>query len=430
VASAGSAGGPAGSSVGGGAPLASGPGYTATEILIGVATYVQFDRTAQAAGVKGLTTGDPVATTKLLFDDINKHGGVLGRKLVPLFHDAPATGDHAANAQAACADFTEDHRVAAVIYMAANGMKDLAPCLAKHHVPEFNTAGYPTTAKNEAKLAPYLYNWMPAYERVFPEWLDRLQARGYYQGWDATLGAPGAAPVKIGLIHAQQDPYGPLGKELMAALAARNHKVDDEQQFDATNVQSDEAGVQSAVLKFRNDGVTHVFSLDGATMLLFMEAAEQQHYRPRYAMTSFHGPDFLAQNIGQQMVGVMGFGWMPGVDVNAAHDPGPLGAAQSHCTKVMLDGGQSMSDRSEQFAAWIRCDMIYLMAESMNLAGSLQPPAMRQAVESLGTSFQSAASFGTGFSRGVVDIAAAGREFAWNSECSCVVYLNRQNIRF
>src|SRR5437763_937118 len=66
-----------------------------------------------AIGAAGITQGDEKANDQIVIDDINAHGGVAGRKIVPIFHglDATSTNTLDSQYQAACDDLTQYHKV-------------------------------------------------------------------------------------------------------------------------------------------------------------------------------------------------------------------------------------------------------------------------------------------------------------------------------
>ena len=91
------------------APGQSAPGVTATKIYVGMIWPKNQDAVNQAAGAGGISVGDTKADGNAIIDDINKHGGIAGRKVVPVWqavdstsalgtflgpghHDAPSTG--------------------------------------------------------------------------------------------------------------------------------------------------------------------------------------------------------------------------------------------------------------------------------------------------------------------------------------------------
>ncbi|MBV9293808.1 MAG: hypothetical protein JO222_15305, partial [Frankiales bacterium] len=108
---------------------AAGPGVTATTVTIGLVYATNSTAADEALGAHGLNTGDAVTEVRLLVNDINKHGGVAGRKLVLLTYgeDATSTQPYAVTAQQMCSFMTQDHKVLAVLV--ASGFGDAKSCL-------------------------------------------------------------------------------------------------------------------------------------------------------------------------------------------------------------------------------------------------------------------------------------------------------------
>src|SRR5437667_452994 len=62
------------------------PGLTATTMQLGVVYVKPAGAAFDALGIKGVSFGDQTAYAKIVIDDVNKHGGVLGRQLVPTYY--------------------------------------------------------------------------------------------------------------------------------------------------------------------------------------------------------------------------------------------------------------------------------------------------------------------------------------------------------
>lgn len=58
-----------------------------------------------------------------IIDQINRNGGVAGRKLVPLYYDFKSTDDKQVASQAACTYWTQDHK--AFVFLAGSNDQNL-----------------------------------------------------------------------------------------------------------------------------------------------------------------------------------------------------------------------------------------------------------------------------------------------------------------
>jgi ABC-type branched-subunit amino acid transport system substrate-binding protein len=75
--------------------------------------------------------GDQEETYKVFVDDLNQHGGILGRKVEPVYHDFCPIGN--AQALSTCTSFTEDDKVFAVVGVFIDQSGDAQLCIAKNH---------------------------------------------------------------------------------------------------------------------------------------------------------------------------------------------------------------------------------------------------------------------------------------------------------
>ena len=104
-----------------------GEGVTATTIKIGIAL-VDFQCIASYIQ---MTRIDEYKVYQAFIDDINAHGGIAGRKIVPVFHTfCPIVP---APALSLCTQFTEDDHVFAVMGDFIDLTGQAQPCIAKQH---------------------------------------------------------------------------------------------------------------------------------------------------------------------------------------------------------------------------------------------------------------------------------------------------------
>jgi hypothetical protein len=93
------------------------PGVTATTISIGVSVSGTGsgagEQVGQAFGVVGFSSAPERPLIETMIEHINSQGGILGRRLVPVWHtiDAADTRPYAEQSQEACATYTEDNKV-------------------------------------------------------------------------------------------------------------------------------------------------------------------------------------------------------------------------------------------------------------------------------------------------------------------------------
>ena len=335
---------------------------------------------AEQVGAKGIVPGDTGAQYRAIAADLNKRGGILGHKVELIGHNYSTAGElnNASDEEnKACTDFVQDRPVFAVL---GGGYVFLAPCLAKHGIPSVGGGGIEDPATINSQL---LYDGggmlIDVLARAF---VDRLAAQRYFTGWNTVTGAPGPAPVKIGLIYQDIPLYRHYFADIKARLKSHGFTVDPADEFlysptvDGVATQS-----QAAVLKFGSDGVTHVF---GAA-LLFIKAADNQNYHPRYGLDSAVPPALLAQNIGaSQLRGALAIGWRPTQDVDQAQDPGPVSPLATRCTKIIKDSGQDVSARTVVYLSHVECEQLWSLAAALERGGTLSLAAVTAGFDTLG----------------------------------------------
>src|SRR5437870_3522150 len=106
-----------GTSGSGSQPSASAPGITATTIYLG-ADYTKNQEQGNAAiGGGGAGGGDARDYYNVMIHNVNSHGGIAGRKVVPIYAAFDATSSEPIDQQAqdACAKWTQDNKVFAIL---------------------------------------------------------------------------------------------------------------------------------------------------------------------------------------------------------------------------------------------------------------------------------------------------------------------------
>ena len=403
----------------GGMPLA-GRGYDAKTLYLGFPTNNDVNDSAKNLGLAALNFGDIPAQIKAVVDDVNKHGGILGRKVVPVLHDiktADLQSDPNGQAQATCSAFTEDRKVVAVVNVVAGiDVQTFYSCLAKHDTPVVSAGFTPVDDAFVASYSPYLYKLTSAsFTSLIPVWIARLAAQGYFGGWNTASGGPGTGPAKIGLLYPAAQPQQRIFASLRKQLSQHGYDVVKEYQYSVASLDQESSSMASAVLAFNSAGVTHVLSSE-SDALLFMTAAENQHYRPRYGLTSYHAPAAALQGTvpAGQLVGSMGVGWLPVSDVDSSHSPGPVGPGETSCRRIMKDHGVDISSAGAATVAFAECDGIRLILGAVTTQQDASSRGIRAGVARTGPTFQSALVRRSGFSATSAVMPGAVRDFAYD----------------
>ncbi len=417
-----------------------GVGITSKTISVGIWYETNGDALNAAFGATGLSTGNEQADAKAVVEDINAHGGIAGRKVVPVYYalNAQTTDSYASIDQQACDRFTQDNHVFAVM---GKGLTDnFMACIARAGVMDMNSATitYPDRV---------LMNQYPLYfdagtltnDRIFVQQVRSLKQQGYFSGWDASLGAPSkTSRTKIGVLSIGIPEWNrPLHSAFLPALHAAGYTVSPQDIFQIANPAStsQEGNVLSAIaaaeLRFRQDGVNHVILLDsnGDLLLFFSRDAGSQHYYPRFGVSTASAPETLeaAGDVSPQALnGTMGFSWDAGLDLPPSQAAHYQSAAGKACLK-MVDKrtGQNLEKLgpNAEGIAIGHCDELYLLRDGINHAGaSITAASVEAAIQSLHNSFPSAGFLQEYFGPGRHDGVELGWNEAWNSGCTCMKF--------
>ena len=397
----------------------SGRGYDTEHVYLGFPTNTDVSKAAPA-GVGATNFGDQEAQIKAVVADVNKSGGLLGRTVVPVFHDirtADLETDPQTSAQQTCVAFTEDHTVLAVVnIVAAIDLPTFFACLAKHDTPLVSAGFVPVDNALFSTYAPYLYKTTAAtFDVLGPVWIDRLSALGYFKGWNPATGSPAATQTKVGLLYPDLEPQKRIFARIKSLLRARGIAIAKEVAYDASSLERESASMSNAVLQFRNAGVTHVLSSE-SDVLLFMTAADGQHYRPRYGLTSYHAPAVQLQGTvpSSQLVGSMGVGWLPTTDVDRAHNPGPVGPGEKRCRDVMQKANQDMSSAAPAVTAFALCDGVHMVVQGVAATGNPTARGLHDGLARIGPTFASALVWRSALSASRFDVPGAVRDFRYD----------------
>jgi len=389
-------------------------GITPTTIKIGafVASY-------EGLEAKGLNLGDAKAQAQAVATYINQHGGIAGRKVILTFATMQATSSNwEADEQKICTQFTEDDHVFAVVYSLISMGKALLPCLAQHNTPLIAAGGGPGDAQVMQQYAnDYFYTGGMDLTRFAQTYVDHLATQGFFD-----------SGAKIGLVRADDASFGRASAALSSALAQHGEHLTKEVVVDAqTSVSGTASQMPNAVLKMEQAGVNRVLFLDNATLaVLFAIQAASQSYYPRYGLSSLDAPATLMEpNVpARALAGSLGVGWIPTLDVSAAHDVA-LNAPQKLCQQIMLSAGQGNVSRAGQNQQRLYCDGLFFLQRALANATALTPEGLRTQLERLGTSYTSVMTFGTRFGPGRHDGADVVRNMAYSTGCSCFQYVGR-----
>ncbi len=241
---------------------AAAPGVSKDEIKVGV-TYPDLDAIRD---VTDISHGDYKTTYNAVIDELNKKGGVDGRKVVPVF--APINPIGTAPAQEACLKLTEDEKVFATVgffYF------DAPLCyVSQHDTPILGGTMDPTYLK-QAK-APWMT--LDSGPEVTPRAVDALVQSGDLKG-------------KIGVVAVATEEKNLLDAAVLPSL--KRNGIKNTVAIIDTPVSDTVAATQQAgtiAEKFKSEGIKTVL-LVGASPSAFSNALKNSDYRPKLVGTPF-----------------------------------------------------------------------------------------------------------------------------------------------
>lgn len=314
---------------------------------------------------------------------INKNGGIAGRKAEPAFANADATASPTAIAQEACAQWTQDDKVAlAVPTIAVQDTDLMRTCLGRAKTPAFMGYVASKTAASALREAPLWFEAgtlsLESYSRTT---VQALKDQGLF-----------GADAKVGVVYFDRKPFSTvLQSTLLPALRAAGLK--DVVTFGASidGAQTLASGgneMSSAVLNFRSAGVNRVIFFEPwLGYFTFMNNAESQNYRPTYGLTSQQGPQ-LAMDLGfvppAQLVGAKIVSWNPMTDTRDYTRY--LGPRLATCTNIYKEAGVVRG--ADQTAYWqqlLTCENLLLIQEAYRTAPArLAPDAFGAGLRAIG----------------------------------------------
>lgn len=376
-----------------------------------------------AAGFAGLVIPDNKPVFDAFVKYVNAHGGLGGRQIQPVYYEYSEGQDPQAQDAAACATFTQDHHVYLVIGGINSGAGGLLPCLAKHNVPLIGAA-----SQGDQRFFQQYHRY--AYE---PDELNltaglrlliaNLKARGYL-----------ASVHKVGLVQYPGAIYDDaVADGLIPALKGVGLPLTDRVTTSSTTDNSAIAtSAANAELKFSSEHIDLVVFVTpgGAAETYFMNNAQTQHYKPKYGIWSADSPYVLAKTASRsQLIGSIGVGYLPGLDVATAQDP----TAQTPAAKACLALGKRMGlDESGLGNALVRasCDVFFNLQTAMraDAAATTSTAALEQAIDGIGSGYAPASTFAMRWTISHHDAANGYRSLAYDSGCSCFRYVGATRL--
>ncbi|HWC33600.1 MAG TPA: hypothetical protein VG650_02120 [Mycobacteriales bacterium] len=345
----------------------------------------------------------------------NAHGGIAGHRIIPVYGATDTASSNWANQFAAvCAQFTQDNHVAAVIGYVFVFLPSFERCLANAHVPHLYGGYQPGDVIDQQQYPTLVSTANPTTDGAMLTVLDGALRTGLL-----------TKTTKLGLLLdtcADGDrAYSRTIEPWLKAHGLNYQTVIGNCAQGATDVSGAVSAVSNAELRFATSGVKLVFG-SAVEMLLFMEDAQTQGYQPNY-LTGVGGAALEANAPASQLQHLYGFGWLPAVDVDPAHQPAPRRAPQKACLAMLAKHGLQAKQYNDFMAAYAACDGLSLYAKAL-AAGATTAQEVVAQVSAAQASLAGALTYDGQLRATSAQHGGPGvyREYAWSPACSCLTY--------
>ena len=408
------------STTGGGSGTSGGAAVT-DPIKIGLFS-TDFAKAAAAIGGGSAEEGTTVdGLWKRLITVMNKSGGVGGRKIEAVSYVQDGTSNnYPADYAAACEFFVRDQKVEVVLAASIPDI-DFASCLLKAGIPTINASHSGPDRARWTRVPGLILPSGVSYDAAAVSMIDQLRAAGLLTTKD-----------KVGVILSECPNVQQVYRDVVAPRLKKYGIAVDA--FTAnecikgfSGVSSVGNGAQSAVLRFKTNGVTQVMpllaSLENLMTALFATAAENQDYRPGYMLSTGGRAEELKQGgtvPANQFKNMKGVGWIPSYDLYTLGIK--LSPQAQACIKLGKDAGFTPANPTEQAGLIFACDvLVFLDAVLTKSRGVSDGDTIVSTARSL-TDYVSAQTIGQPGDFKDVDNMESGQVFAANTSCNCIKY--------
>jgi hypothetical protein len=413
-----------------GPPGAPAPGVTDDTITLGFVTSENADAANQALGSSEITAGDGRAIAEATIDEVNGRGGIAGRKIEPVFATIDATSNEPFSAQfeRICERFTRDHKVYAVVG-AGQVTENFLACIERAGVANVNGGFSNNDARIFAKYPRYIEVGMMNLTRIAASTVNGLWRQGFF-----------AQGERIGLVTYDSPQFeNAVNDGLIPALAGHGLALDRVSRLRYPERLSDvgtaSSQASSAALRFKSRTISRVLILDynALATALFMQAADNAEYSPKYGLNSQNGGSQLSTLLpsccAQQLPGAQMVGWSPLIDLNAEDWGGyPKTASRKRCMQTMDAHGVTFDSANANGNAIIACDTLWFLeaaVEAGSAAGEIDAATFLTGVHALGTSFQAGDTFQNRYDAEHHDGVSQIADASFVEACSCFRYTSR-----
>jgi hypothetical protein len=405
-------------------------------LKLGVVYLKGLDQAYKAANGGKSSTTDSQADYAAVIKELNARPGTK-LSFRPSYYavDASSTQPQADQLQAACAHFTQDMHVDIVVSYSAGTDAALAHCLQKRSVPLVDGFAGAELGASTLQQLPNL--WAPtqlSLEQVGVLQPTYLVRHHWIDGrWGTDTRCAGVTQPRIGVITFDRADWRRAYNGAVApTFKSLGHPVYDVDFLavsgsTAEQVAQASSGAQNAVLKFSSECIDHVAFVGNVALdYLFMNVAQQQHYNPRYGLSSLEAPPVIVQNLAQptpQLHGAIGPGWAPFSDVAIAQFDAAAKNPGAPCMSILTHAGIAPKDNNSSILALPSCEGPMFVAAVVDrwIAGG-RSGTLLDVVNRLRSSYRAAGTYAVDMTASHHDGASSYRGFAYDDGCSCFRY--------
>lgn len=380
------------------------------------------------AGSYGASLGNTLSEHTIdqaLVDALNKQGGISGHKINAVYAGTDTgTTNWDTDFQAACADFTQDHHVAAVLGYEFTYEPDFETCLAHDGIPHLSD-GF--NVPSNSVLANYPYFWSLAVPTIGQRNIEKFEGAirsGFLTSKDKLGVVLDQCPGTVTAWTSQVEPF----------LKSHHIPTAPPATFGCSNGNNAETVAEvgqasNALLRFRSEKVNRIAFVsvsEAPVLFISATAAQAQGYRPGWIVSSLGQLAVIGgQSPAAQMANTRGYGWMPSQDVSPALAP-PKNAAQKRCLSLLASQSVHPQSAADFGYAYNICEPMFLYIDALKADnGNPSGAAISQAIAGIGTHFQSLINLDgkSDYSNSRRnDAPSVYREVAWSGGCHCFRY--------
>lgn len=422
AAAAGSAAGPSGSSASPGAAAraatapgargaalpASSPGVSSGEIKLGIALLdlKVVRQIGLGAALTGTTPAQQQVDWQFFIDEVNRAGGILGRKIVPSFTTFDPTDS--TSGRKACLALTEDAKVFAAI-ISPGLFGDPILCFTEEH-------GVPTLEYSVEADAWYrrskglLFTPGMTGSRGLRSLVTRLATDGSLKGKKIGVVSTDAPTEKL-----------PVDEGLLPALKDAGYSVAARSTI-TQNIDQQPSQIPVEISRMRSAGVDYIMWVSNALVFAqWTQTAANQGYNPPYALTDINSGsnDFTVQNVPASTKAIAVTAIRDGEQhANMSEDP----TSQACRERFERATGSKLTRGSSDYQTVLEaCGFVHAFATAAQRAGAnLTSQTFSQAMQTLGR-FEFAYFAPGTFAPGKFDMADYVRTKTFQSGCKCWV---------